>query len=450
MALVRMALTNYRCFAERQEIELRPVTVVLGRNNSGKSALVRAPLIISTGIDMGNEFIPTSSRTSPLDLDRFPELVGNFVDLLHGHRPHSHLGVELECADPQKQLLSLRATIQNIDEYHQQLVDSFDLQTGERRARLTWVPTDPPSRNPTYVIELDQQPSRRSAVAFRGLIPSFLDENAIRFFDPNSHLFVSRGGEPDRIDFSWELNSLAFRRSFGRVRYLGPFRDRPERLFRLPSRTPQNVGDRGGDTPAIIADDAVRNQRQLTRQINEAMADHLPGWTIDVVDRGGICELVLKSRTDPTLAVNMADAGTGLAQALPIFTQRALDIVNKPDMPTLEIVEQPELHLHPAAHAILADLYLKAAAETKVRFLIETHSETFLLRLRRRIAESRDPSQVAIYYVEQRNGVSTTRRIQIDERGNLDYWPDGVFSEDYEETRALVRAQFAGSDDHES
>lgn len=42
MSLDRMVLGNYRCFARRQDIELWPVTVVLGRNNSGKSALVVA------------------------------------------------------------------------------------------------------------------------------------------------------------------------------------------------------------------------------------------------------------------------------------------------------------------------------------------------------------------------------------------------------------------------
>ena len=54
-------------------------------------------------------------------------------------------------------------------------------------------------------------------------------------------------------------------------------------------------------------------------------------------------------------------------------------------------VEEPELHLHPSAHALVADLFLQAATSdgSRVRFLVETHSETFLLRLRRRIAGRR-------------------------------------------------------------
>ncbi|WP_344480097.1 hypothetical protein [Nonomuraea monospora] len=41
------------------------------------------------------------------------------------------------------------------------------------------------------------------------------------------------------------------------------------------------------------------------------------------------------------------------------------------------------------------------------------------------------------------------RRINIDDLGNLDYWPNGVFSEDFEETKKLAEAQFA-RERHES
>lgn len=141
----------------------------------------------------------------------------------------------------------------------------------------------------------------------------------------------------------------------------------------------------------------------------------------------------------------MVDTGTGVAQALPIFVQRARDQLEPPTQDTLEIIEQPELHLHPAAHGPLAQLYAHAVVHRpQVRFLIETHSETFLLRIRRLIAEEvLDHEAVAIYFVAQRDGVAGIRRIEIDDAGNVDYWPAGVFSEDYQETQALVAAQLA-------
>jgi hypothetical protein len=240
---------------------------------------------------------------------------------------------------------------------------------------------------------------------------------------------------------------VAFRGNFPTVRYFGPFREQPQRRYLLPARMPKELGSTGLNAAGILASDTAGRQGELMRQVNTGLAELLPGWKLDLLSRGEVWSLVLRSATGTDFAVNLADAGTGVAQALPIFVQRAIDVVNPPDRPVLEIIEQPELHLHPAAHADLADLYLAAVDATPVRFLIETHSETFLLRLRLRIAEGKvDPDTVAVYFVEQTDGSAQARRINIDADGNLDYWPAGVFSEDYAETRALARAQWAKRD----
>jgi len=109
------------------------------------------------------------------------------------------------------------------------------------------------------------------------------------------------------------------------------------------------------------------------------------------------------------------------------------------DQSFLDFVEEPELHLHPAAHAPLADLFLATAATGRGQVILETHSENLLLRIRRRVAEgAADPDIVALYWIEDRtDGSSSVRRIQILPDGEVDFWPEGVFSESYQEVRAL-------------
>jgi predicted ATPase len=53
---------------------------------------------------------------------------------------------------------------------------------------------------------------------------------------------------------------------------------------------------------------------------------------------------------------------------------------------------------------------------------------------------------VAVYFIEHDDGSAHARRITIDGLGNLDYWPKGVFSEDFEETRKLAEAQLLQTD----
>jgi predicted ATPase len=118
--------------------------------------------------------------------------------------------------------------------------------------------------------------------------------------------------------------------------------------------------------------------------------------------------------------------------------QRQLEAVTG-EARSIESVEQPELHLHPAAHGDLADLYVEAIKNSNVRFMVETHSENFLLRIRRRVAEGRiDPNDVIIYWINnERGSVSYVQPIHVETDGELDMWPSGVFSEDFEEVRAI-------------
>jgi predicted ATPase len=98
--------------------------------------------------------------------------------------------------------------------------------------------------------------------------------------------------------------------------------------------------------------------------------------------------------------------------------------------------------MHPSAQAALADLYVSAIRNTSIRFLIETHSETFLLRLRRRVAEGDlRADQLALYFVDSDGESSHAHRIDVDDFGNVSYWPEGIFAENFEEVRALAEAQ---------
>jgi predicted ATPase len=180
----------------------------------------------------------------------------------------------------------------------------------------------------------------------------------------------------------------------------------------------------------------------LIAKINEYLGHHLPGWELEVVTTYEGASIGLKSTITRGLWVSITDTGTGVAQILPVLLRRAQDELDPPTADVLEIVEEPELNLHPSAQSPLADLYIAAAERTRVRFLIETHSETFLLRLRRRIAERRlDPEMLALYFVDSTGETATVRRINVDELGRVDYWPQGIFTEDFEEVRAMAEAQ---------
>ncbi|MEK2488560.1 DUF3696 domain-containing protein [Kitasatospora purpeofusca] len=418
MSLERFSLENYRCFRERQEVELGKITVVLGRNNSGKSAVVRALPLLSTGIRGDSPY--------PLDLDLVQGFTPSFADLIHGSSPHGriHIGASFGIADGK--VVSVTAEVQNIANQGMHLVSSLEISCGSEVANLSWVP-GPDAYSPekrAYLVD-----GREQKVGFRGLLP-------------------------DAADWSDSVGGVRgvtrmIREELDEIRYLGPFRESPERFFRTPARALGSVGYRGERALGMLAADEMYGRGLIVREVNVLLAGILPGWRLEVTDVGsGMYIPKLRSLRDADLVVHIDEVGTGVVQFLPIVIQRAVDRVESPAKPVIEIVEEPELHLHPSAHAAIADLYVDAAQRSQVRFLVETHSENFLLRLRRRVAERKlRPEDVKIYFVEQAEGSATLRKIEVDTLGNLDYWPRGVFAEDFEEVRALADAQANRIDD---
>jgi Protein of unknown function (DUF3696) len=422
MPLLRISLSGYRCFDASTTLDLRPLTIVLGRNNSGKSALVRAPMVIEQGI--------RTTSSQPIDLDALDDqVVESFTDLIYGHRPHGSIELSLDMTAGDGAPLSVLATVQNVAEYDRQLVSILRVRYEDRDCWIHWIPRGPDEPDLfQYSIRFDGKTYDGIPLSFQGLLPvaDQLNPPIDRFF----------GEVVDIVRDSYPL-----------IRYFGPFRDRPERRFRSPVGMPPSLGISGENAGRILATDYARRGGVLLREVNSILARDLPGWTLALSEQLNQYSIILRSNEDPALNVNLADAGTGVAQVLPVFVQRALDVLTPPERPVLEIMEQPELHLHPAAHGGLADLYLSASLNGKVKFLIETHSETLLLRVRRRIAEgSIHPDHVALYFVEHERGHATARQINIGPDGDLDYWPDGVFSEDYEEARALASAQLKRGD----
>jgi len=411
MALVNLSLRNYRCFAERQDVELRPITVVLGKNNSGKSALVRAPIILQTGI--------RNDYPIPLDLEQLGDDAPDFIDLVHGRLDLSNVTVDLVLTGPKGEEYALEATIQNLPEQLTQRVLEWRLRSGDHDVSYSWVIGDDSGKSARQFYMTSVRGADPVCLDFRGLLPTELPKAAgTGWFDP-----------------------ALIRSSFDAIRHLGPFRNKPRRAVRLPVREPDQ-DEFGSRTDEILVYDHVHGKRRLTKKINEYLRAPMPDWEVEVQPYLHGFSVGLRSLRKSDLWVPATDSGTGIIQILPFLVRRAQDELDPPGRNVLELIEEPELHLHPSAQAMLADLYIRAANTVPVRFLVETHSETFLLRLRRRVAEGTlDAKRLALYFVDDDGDSSTIRQINVDEFGNVDYWPEGIFDEGFDEVRALAEAQ---------
>ena len=154
--------------------------------------------------------------------------------------------------------------------------------------------------------------------------------------------------------------------------------------------------------------------------------------------RAGIELGIIDSQTGSERS--LTDVGVGVSQLLPVVVmclqaQRG-DVV---------LIEQPELHLHPAPQQALGD-FLLAMSMSGRQIIVETHSEYLINRLRFRIAEDDTETVtdlVKIVYAERKNGRTEFRSIKPNAYGSFDDWPADFFDQAPKETEAILRAAMA-------
>jgi len=229
------------------------------------------------------------------------------------------------------------------------------------------------------------------------------------------------------------------------VQYLGPLRDEPRVVWTQWNEQARGlpVGARGEFSAAVLTRRATRTVsyisprgEKLESPLNSAVNDWLAyleiGESVSARTRGKLgvgVEVSVRGRPR-----DLTSVGVGVSQALPL-------IVAYLSVPkgSIFIVEQPELHLHPAVQARLGDFM--ATARPDVCTVVETHSEAFLTRIRRRVAEDTlDPSNVRITFVENDGRGAITRDLVLTKYGDLSEWPLGFMSGIDDDTEAILQA----------
>lgn len=228
-----------------------------------------------------------------------------------------------------------------------------------------------------------------------------------------------------------------FRANLESLVYLGPLRSHPERLSTFSGDTTDYVGKSGENLPSLLFEeqDLVEQLNGDLERLGVKYQVKLDKLQYEDKSPSNVFSLRLVD-TGTGIDASLRDVGFGISQVLPIVVQSRLS-ENK----TL-LIEQPEIHLHPAHQAELGDMFIRSAlGEQKNTLLLETHSEHLLLRIMRRMRETSTgtlpegaiavrPEDVAVLFVESDGSQSIVREMPLDERGELvKAWPGGFFEE---------------------
>lgn len=404
--LRKFCVKHYKGYAQRAELELAPLTILVGPNNSGKTALAQAIQLFAGGL------APPDGRdaTEPLPLESGGIRHGDtFVDLVTGRSPHGRLQVSASMADDADDL-SLFASVGNVEAPSRsparQIAD-WSLTSGGNEIALQRSGFDDQSE---YRVTVSGRPAQPRHVDWRGLIPLLPVDLA---YWAEARFDALR---------SWALG----------VRHLRCPRSLLPSPFVTPETAPVSFAPDGRSASLFLAaDDELR--KSVRNWYRAAF-----GVTIDVAALGGFSELVVGATARDT-PIRLTQSGRGLQHVLPVVV---MALTAAAAGPGVDVIEHPEAELHPAAHAHVAELLLGNLVGQGRPLVIETHSEMVLLRARRWIAEGwLAADKVVIYWVHTEPGSgSILEKINVDDKGQIENWPDDVFVENYEESMAILRA----------
>ena len=423
-----ITLKNYRCFAGEQTARLAPLTLLVGENSTGKTsflAMVRAMWDVAFSYEWPN------FREAPYDL-------GAFEDIAHNS---SSTGSEL----PDSFEAGFRRTQPELEKGAMSVRSTFKESRGvpfPAKSRIevkgAWIEAQVDEEDKLAIVfgnpRIQWECLAGIPVAEVSFPLSLAAEIGIaslqRIENGETHEGIASPPTPSELEELTKIvqalrsDSSTTRGSFASA----PVQSRPRRTY---DPVQQSRDPEGKYIPSYLAS-LYRRDRHGWQGLKASLEEfgRKSGLFDDIYVRsfgntmGAPFQIQVrkwgKRRKGPRR--NLIDVGYGVSQALPLLTE-----LLRPDAPSMFLLQQPEVHLHPSAQAALGSLFCDVASSGK-QLIVETHSDFIIDRVRSDVRDKTTalkPEEVSILYFERNDLDVSIHSIALDEMGDLKGAPEG-------------------------
>ncbi|WP_440074115.1 AAA family ATPase [Pseudomonas fragariae (ex Marin et al. 2024)] len=416
-----VTFTGYKAFKNSQNLEIRPLTILFGYNNSGKSAVVRLLPMLSASYSTRK--LDTLIK-SYIDY-RAPCLRGAlFKHIAYAAGDRMNFGLQWEDGES----ISFELQQQGSDEEKINSITFTERQENDLVSSEYIEDAYSEEKSSQYELRVD----RSKKVNLNGL-----------------NVFETSSKSPIHPSITLKLKKFS-----ESVFWLNSVRIAPPREFAINSGTSAKINFDGSGTAETIWKMSKSNSIALT-YINQWLIDTC-GRAIDIgllsessSTVGTVCRLetvpVAKHDNVAPIRIPILDSGEGIAQALPVVTLCAQAACGELGENPIIMLEQPELHLHPRAVVTLANFLIFCIKENaRASFVIETHSESLLIAMQTALASSTLAlKDLCTYWVSKdAEQGSALDKIEFDDQGYiLQNFPNEVFQEVYEQAKTLIEVR---------
>lgn len=403
-----ISLKNFKCF-QQTDINLSRITLLTGENSSGKSSVLYGLLA------------PFQSNEFPLYLSPNGRYVnmGDFKEISFNNLKENKIEIDISVTDWEEKRYQ---TVWGIDSmnrmpklnhlrYEEDFLDLDLKMSGENTYTLNF------NADNEKALELYTDRLRRERVDDR-------TSEALRISFPKYENVKNLNFESDKFyeEIQDRFPCVFTGMNDDNLNFIGPFRFEPERTYYQKTKADEKIG-RAGEG---YIDQISEWENQKAGEFEELESVLINLGLLNAIKtrplRGGRFELSVKIRLRGVWA-SLADVGFGISQFLPVVVAD-LQLSDN----SILLLAQPEIHLHPSVQASLADYFVRQTRETGKQYLVETHSEYLLNRIRLAIVKQEiDPSEVSVYYFENSAAGSVTYPIEFTRDGQIKNAPQGFF-----------------------
>jgi len=422
-----LTFQGIRCFSTVQRCPIRPITVLVGENSTGKSTFLS---LVRIAWDVAqSEFSEDPFNEEPFLLGAYDQ-IASYRGGRAGRVKEFSVGAcfPLRVSARRSHLLADHCEIAAVfcSSGAQPRVEKWSFASGKLKIEVKELYA---KNGPTITVTTDRGSavvapkliSRRNSSISRVLRD--LSFGLSRARSNIGDLFGEQVRDLTNIIPEEEAEALRFLyidldRSLGERPYaFAPIRTRPQRTYDPAKDVPRPEGTH---VPMFLAKTYAKKSEEWVR-LRQAMNafGKASGLFQDVeIQRKGSKESdpfqVAIKGTGP--AFNLVDVGYGVSQVLPIV----VDAIRAAPGSIL-LLQQPEVHLHPKAQAELATFLCSLAKTQEKTFIIETHSDYFLDRIRLDLRDGSrvTPEDVKVLYFEKKKGRVEIADMDFDANGNL-------------------------------
>ncbi len=439
----QLNLSNFRIFDNEVTVRFRPITVLIGKNNAGKSSIIKFLLMLQQSLDLSSsEVLISDGRSVQLGL---------FEHLKNSNTKKKNLNFRLDMSGPISPGFPIMNYINNHNKGLQPTVDftKFSYSCG---ATVAYAGRQHAGKDTEIEItmlseELNNFIFKRSKKVLAGVdFLDFTNNLTTEFQESIKEVNSEKRSEilsDTIIKFVAETEFVKIiRDQIQTLKHLLPVRNEPKKSVIDAPPPPGNVGQNGEYAlPHLkrILDEEVQGKDLVLKYLSSVAS--VAGVRFDNMKYMIEC---LATNKETEAETHIGNFGFGVSQCIPIFVQGTI----MPQYTSL-MVEQPEAQLHPTAQLEIGSFFADLWNQYSVGSIIETHSGNILLRLRKLVAEGKlksDDISVAFFDIE--DGGAVIKNLDIDMNGTMgDGLPMEFFGADIIEGLELGASRFKQSEE---